>query len=426
MAINAVGMALAYASHVLFAKWLGLQQYGYYVYALAWLNVLCIVAQMGFNTSTIRITAELRAQNSNNAIFGLSAFSTQVVLFAGTIILVFGGTLMVMVSDLIEQDQIWTLSIMLPLVVALSLLYQRMAMLQGYEHVAHAQSYLEIVRPVLLIAVMAALTQFMTVNAPVAMMVNLAVTAVTFVAAAISVNRLMNVVSRATVQREFRSREWLSVSLPYLAIGGLTVVMQQSDVLMLGTMLGGVAVGLYVPALKLSQLILFPMLAIRSRAAPQLARLFAENNLNELQRQMNITTLVSGLTGLVLVIALIWQRETVLSLFGAEFIESAPAVVVLTLGMGMFALTGGVEVFLIFGPFERVTMLIYALVLSVNIVLNLILIPSFGFLGAAYATTATVVLRGIISTYVVWRFTGILPWRSVEAGGHRWKVNLDD
>lgn len=419
MAVNAIGMGLAYASHVLFAKWLGVEHYGYYVYALAWLSVLTIFVQLGLNTSTVRITAELRASNDNGAILGLSIFSTFVVVFVGTAVLILGGVLLAMATDLLSRALSLTLAVMLPLVVVLSLLNQRMALLQGFERVAYAQFFLEIIRPVLLIAAMGISMQFIAFGAPGAMTINLIVTAVTLVVATWAVIRNMNAVIGGTTMRQFRSREWLRVSLPYLVIGGLTIAMQQSAVLMLGTMLGGVPAGLYVSAAKLSQLILFPMMAIRSRAAPMLARLFAENDHMELQRQMNVTTVTSVLTGVMLAVGLVWQREPLLALFGTDFVVAAPAILVLAVGMAVFSITGGVEVFLIFGPFERVTTLIYVLVLAVNIVLNLILIPRMGFMGAAYATTASVALRGAISAYVVWRRAGILPWATVAPIGEK-------
>ncbi|MBL4692231.1 MAG: polysaccharide biosynthesis C-terminal domain-containing protein, partial [Magnetovibrio sp.] len=208
----------------------------------------------------------------------------------------------------------------------------------------------------------------------------------------------------------YHTRSWLAVSLPYLLIGVLTAVMNQSDVLMLGTMLGSAAAGLYTPAAKLAQLALFPMLAIRSRAAPLMARLYAENDLKELQHQMNMTTIVSTLSGVVLVGGLILCAEPLLKLFGPDYASAAPVLIVLALGMLVFAMTGGIEVFLIFGPFERITVLIYALVVALNLTLNLILIPDFGVIGAAYATAITVIVRGLISTYVVWQRSGIVPW----------------
>ncbi|MBL4613477.1 MAG: oligosaccharide flippase family protein [Magnetovibrio sp.] len=417
MVVSAIGVGLAYVTHVLLAQWLGVESYGHYVYALAWLNVLVTLVQVGMNTSTVRLTAELRAAQNHAAILGLSRFSTLVVLAAGCAVVLIGGLALAALDGrgIFTPAQVQTLAITLSLVVVLGLLNQRMAILQGFERVAQAHSFLEIVRPLLLIGILAALLPLMEIQSGLAMGANFAATGLALLFVTVVVARLLKREGPARgLARQYHNRAWLALSLPYLAIGGLTVVMDQSDILILGTLMGGAAAGLYLPAIKLSQLLLFPMLAIRSHAAPLLAKLHAQNNIVELQRQMNTITVSSALVGIVLMAGIIWQREFLLSLFGAEFIEAAPAIVVLSLGMMVFAITGGVEVFLIIGPFERVTMLIYALVVALNIVLNLLLIPSFGFMGAAYATAATIVVRGLISTFVVWRRTGVLPWASVS------------
>lgn len=414
MAVNAIGMALAYLTHVLFAKWLGVAQYGDYVYALAWLNVLTVVVQLGMNTSVERITAELRGENNLPAILGLSVFSTLVIICFGSLIIILSAVIFVPMVETMSDPKYLTLAVMLPLLIILCLLYQRMALLQGFERVAQAQVFLEIIRPVFLIGLVWACLNFFNINAYLTMAANLIATSLALGISFVFVRRFLLKEGSGCSIREYHVQSWLAVSLPYLLIGVLTVIMNQSDVLMLGSLLGSAAAGLYTPAVKLAQLALFPMLAIRSRAAPLMARLYAENNLKELQHQMNITTITSILSGGVLVAGLIVFAEPLLGLFGEGFIVATPVLVVLVLGMLVFAMTGGIEVFLIFGPFERVTVLIYVFIVALNLTMNAILIPKFGVVGAAYATSVTVAIRGLISTYIVWRRTGILPWRRVE------------
>jgi len=413
MVVSATGIGLAYVIHVFLARWLGVEAYGHYVYALAWLNVLVTFVQMGMNTSTLRLTAELRAKANHGAILGLSRFSTVLVLAAGGVVFLVGGLVLIAVDawGVGSFAQTQTLAIMLPLVVVLGLLNQRMAILQGFERVAQAQSFLNIVRPLLFLGILLAVLPLVNSDSRLTMGANLAATVLALAVVTVVVRRLLvRETSTVGCVREYHSRAWLAVSLPYLAIGGLTVLMDQSDVLILGTLMGGTVAGFYLSAVKLSQLILFPMLAIRAQVAPVLSKMHAEKNIAEVQRHMNTTTVSSVLTGIVLMSGIIWFRVFLLSLFGPEFVEAAPAIVVLSVAMVVFAMTGGVEVFLIIGPFESLILKIYGLVVVANLLLNLSLVPLFGFMGAAYATAATIVLRGGLSVYVVWRKTGVLPW----------------
>lgn len=414
MAVSAIGLSLAYLSHVLFAKWLGVEQYGYYIYALAWAGVLTTFVQLGMNTSTVRLIAELRAEKKSGEIRGVSKFSTLIVLCAWGVCVVATLGVFVLEPGLVPRGQEIVLGIMLPIVATLGLLNQRMSILQGYERVAESMIFQEIVRPTIMICGVAGILFFSNINAEIVVGVNLMATAIALFLAIISTRRHFKAEGIERVKAAYEVRRWLMVSLPYFFIGMMTIAMDMGDLLILGGMLGGKAVGLYAPAAKLSQLILFPMLAIRSRVAPLLSRLYMAQSHAEVQRQLNIVTIFSGLTGGLLSALLVLQSETLLGLFGPEFIEAQSAVMVLAVGMFAFSLTGGVEIFLIMGPFERITILIYAVIVTINVVLNLILIPYFGYIGSAYASTATIIARGMISTFVVWRRSGILPWARVS------------
>ncbi|MBL4692662.1 MAG: oligosaccharide flippase family protein, partial [Magnetovibrio sp.] len=186
MFVNAIGMSLAYLTHMVLAKWLGVAQYGDYVYALAWLNVLAVVGQLGMNTSVERLTAELRGQKKHAAIMGLSIFSTLVVACSAGAVLVAGGIVLLVMSDPMSdpltdpmaEQKFLTLAIMLPLVIVVCFLYQRMSFLKGFERVAQAQVFLEIVRPTVLIVLVGAGLYFFQVKAYMVMAANLIATAI--------------------------------------------------------------------------------------------------------------------------------------------------------------------------------------------------------------------------------------------------------
>ena len=203
MVVNGLGMALAYLTHLLFAKWLGVGQYGYYVYVLAWLNVLTVLAQVGMNTSTVRITAELRGADDHPAILGLSMFSTLVVMATGVFIMALGGVALAVLAGELARELVMTFAVMLPLVVVLSLLYQRMAILHGFERVVQAQAFLELLRPVALIALVGVGTALFTLQAHWVMAANLAATTMALIAATVLVGKFLANATRPGQVRTF-------------------------------------------------------------------------------------------------------------------------------------------------------------------------------------------------------------------------------
>ena len=82
-AVNVAGAGLAFVSHILFARWLTVESYGIYVFALGWLNILFIAVQAGMNLSMVRFVAEYRANGNTTAIRALLGFSNRVVLGLG-------------------------------------------------------------------------------------------------------------------------------------------------------------------------------------------------------------------------------------------------------------------------------------------------------------------------------------------------------
>ena len=54
LALNVAGQGLALLLQILFARLLGLQEYGVWSYAMAWLGVAVIAGKMGFDSAFVR------------------------------------------------------------------------------------------------------------------------------------------------------------------------------------------------------------------------------------------------------------------------------------------------------------------------------------------------------------------------------------
>ena len=408
LAINIAGAALAFLSHVLFARWLGVDSYGVYVLALSILNILFIAQQAGLNLSVIRLVSEHRAAGNGAATRALVRFSNKIILILGVASAGVGGIWLLAVREDMSDELTWTMAAMLALSVLLALFQQRSAILQGLERVVHAALSFEIIRPLLLLAVVWALVQTRPADAALVMTANLIVTGAVLAAVA--------VYARACVKAEPTGnhpapewRRWLEISLPYVLVTGLTIVLTQMDVLMIGALLGTEQAGLYAPAAKVALLATFPTVAVRQRFGPMAARLFAENQFDRLQARLTSATGLSVVTCLCVVIVIVPGRDLILGLFGAEYQAGALLIVVLSTGYLIYSI-GAVEMFFLVGPFERLNAVVAALTLGINFLLNLVLIPHLGILGAAYATAGAIVVRALLSAVIVHHRTGLRPF----------------
>lgn len=103
----------------------------------------------------------------------------------------------------------------------------------------------------------------------------------------------------------------------------------------------------------------------------------------------------------------------VMGLFGPEFEVGASVLVILALGQFVNVSTGSVGFVLIMTGRERMARNNAAVAAGVNIVLQVLLIPRFGAVGAAIATAVSVALLNLTAAYLVHRSLGIwtLPVR---------------
>lgn len=416
LAVNVAGAGLAFLSHILFARWLPVASYGAYVVALSWVNILFILVQAGLNVSLIRLAAEARGTGGGRAALeGLIRFSNAVVLTLAAVVCMAGAAAIALLAPGGEPAR--ALYAALGLTIALALMQQRAALLQGLERVVPAAAISEIVRPLLLLAAVAAAGLAWRLDAGIVMALNLAATTLVLL---ITLRLVRGAIAAepdaGTPPAADAWRGWLKVSLPYVAVAGLTILLTQMDVLMIGAILGAEQAGLYAPAAKVALLAVFPVVAIRQRFGPLAARLFAERETARLQGRMTTATALSVAACLGAVIVIVGGREFILGLFGPAYTAGGAVVAILSAGYLAYSVAGAAEMFFLVGPFERLNALIVALTLALNLALNLALIPGLGIAGAAWATAAAIVFRAAASAVIIHRRTGILPLARPQGG----------
>jgi O-antigen/teichoic acid export membrane protein len=111
-----------------------------------------------------------------------------------------------------------------------------------------------------------------------------------------------------------------------------------------------------------------------------------------------------SLLATVVILALGWPM---LRLFGPSFVGAYPAMFVLAIGPLARASVGPAERLLTMAGSQRACALVYAAAFTVNLVGCALLIPSFGLMGAAAATSAAMLFESAALFVVVGRRLGI-------------------
>jgi O-antigen/teichoic acid export membrane protein len=184
-------------------------------------------------------------------------------------------------------------------------------------------------------------------------------------------------------------RPLLAFSLPLMFSLLTGYLLFHIDVLMLGALASLREVGLYSVATRLA-LPLFLVLDSVARAfAPLAAHLYSHD------QSRRLATVYAAATEWVLAInvpagvLIAVNAEPILALFGQEFVAAAPALRVLSAGIVVATACGTAASMLTMTRWQRLEMFDNLLLLSLNVVLNLMLVPRFGALGAAAATASS-------------------------------------
>jgi O-antigen/teichoic acid export membrane protein len=204
-----------------------------------------------------------------------------------------------------------------------------------------------------------------------------------------------------------RTLIWLRVSLPLFMITGVQELTNQLQVIMLGALAHASDAGLYAAAWRLASLMSFGLSALSTVSGPMIASAYHRGEFGELRRLASLSARIALAFAVPAAIVLVLAGQTLLSLFGRDFVAGYPVLLVLTAGALANACTGVVGYLLTLTGREVAALAILAVALALSAVLNVLLIPQWGAVGAATASSAGTISWNIAMLILVRRHLGI-------------------
>jgi len=193
----------------------------------------------------------------------------------------------------------------------------------------------------------------------------------------------------------YAHREWLGVSLVMLVQNAFGVLLQQTDIVMVGSLLGPAEAALYGAAVKTSMWVAFVLQTINMVAAPAFAALYTQRDMKSLQALVGTVTVWIFWPSLVIAGGLMVFGPEVMGLFGPKFVAATLELKVLVLGQLVSALCGSVGYLMVMTGHQNKSVVVFGSAALLNIVLNAFFIPWIGAIGAAIATTFTMMVWNI-------------------------------
>jgi O-antigen/teichoic acid export membrane protein len=405
--LRIIGTGLVFINSLVLARLLGLTVFGVYTYVITWVSVLAIPAVFGLDKMLIRNLAVYEARSDWGLMHGQLRWSLRFSLVLGLVLALATGAIAWMLIPHSDTTLLafWIGVILIPI---MALTRVRQGALQGLRHVIQGQFPETIVRPVLVITFISSLALLggIAPGATLAVGAYIAAATVALIVGGILLTRSIPRAVKAAPP-EYRQREWIASALPFIAISGMNIISTRLSILLLGVLLTPEAVGIYAVANRITDLIAFVLTAANTALSPAFARLYAMQDMQQLQRIVTRSVRVVMLLTLPIVAIIIVLGPWLLLLFGDAFTRGYTVLLILCIGQIVNVMAGSVGFLLTMTNHANDAAVAVAISLLLSTCFSLLLIPQWGLEGAAIAATLSLIVWNGILVLRVYQRIGV-------------------
>ncbi|MBZ0215206.1 MAG: polysaccharide biosynthesis C-terminal domain-containing protein [Fimbriimonadaceae bacterium] len=411
--IRVVSAAVAYAMQVLLARWMGGFEYGVFVFVWVWVLIGGTMAGIGLNTAVLRFVPEYDETKKLDYLRGFLFSSRWIGLVVASAFAALGAAGIYLFGDWIENYYVLPLYLILICFPFVTLNEMQDGIARSYNWIAVALVPPFLIRPLLILLFMAG-----------AIALGFAPTAATAALAAIGGSWLSAIVQFAVLQkrlakkipsgpRQYDFSLWLRVSFPLVLVESFYVILGHTDILVLGGFVEPAQIAIYFAVMRTIGLVSFVSFAVTAAVTHRFSQLNAAGDQDGLAvcvRDAVNWTFWPSLAAALFILALGYP---LLYLFGPGFTAGYPLMFVLAIGILIRASIGPVESLLNMLGHQVACAQILIATVAFNLMANFALIPFFGLLGAAMATSISVIVESVLLFVMTGRLTGmkIFVWK---------------
>lgn len=200
---------------------------------------------------------------------------------------------------------------------------------------------------------------------------------------------------------DLSSKDILKKSFPMMIGTMFLLLLNWTDILMLGKMETEENIGIYNAAFKIGYLTLFFIASMNVIVTPKISELFHQNNYLEMKKVINRATQIVILLTVPLALIIIVFSKQILGIYGDGFIKGALCMILITLGALFNAITGNGDQILNMTNNQKIVRNIFLAGFLFNVLLNLLLIPKLGIEGAALSSLITNIIVNTIFVFII-------------------------
>lgn len=202
-------------------------------------------------------------------------------------------------------------------------------------------------------------------------------------------------------------REVFAFGFPLGLNSVLTFVFTKMDTLIIAALMSPLGVAYYGAASKIPDAGRQMFNSFRSVYFPSMSELYNQGRPREAEQVLNRSLRAVGFASAAAALSVfMFQDDIVRLLFSEKYMESAPALTVLMLALGAGLAGNVLGTTLVCSGHPRLPVMINVVDAAVNVGANLVLVPMYGIMGAAYAALLARVATGPVNVWSLKR-TGV-------------------
>ena len=202
-------------------------------------------------------------------------------------------------------------------------------------------------------------------------------------------------------------KEILASSIPLLITQIFAQINSLSGEILTGALSEPSQVAFFSIANKIATITAFVLIAVNRAVSAKYASLYSDGNIIELQSVVTTSSRIMLIGGGGLIFLIFVFSNSLLNVFGEEFLQAKGVLFVLLFAQLINILTGSVSYLLSMTGHEKIQTKIVMMSSLTMVVLSLLLIPKLGAIGASFSLLFSMTMNNVLGWYYVREIVGI-------------------
>ncbi|MCF8369925.1 MAG: flippase [Bacteroidales bacterium] len=401
----------SFISNAIITRYIGADDYGLFVLATRILEIVIILSSLGFATTIIRHVAFFYAQNDHERTKGTIFYSLKVVFIVSVVGLVLFFILSPLISDkLFNRPEISPFLRILLLSLPFSMISMVfLSALNGLKKIKTTITIRNIINPVIYILIVGMVIIFDWGLSGLMWIYVITGSISAFLAYSYLRKAYLNKVADYKPIAE-KKKLW-NFSYPMLFIQLFNNIIRLVPVFIMGIYLTNTDIGIFNVSLKIAVLVSFALEAFAMIFSPVMAELFSKNDREMIRKLYKTVTKWIFTFSLVIFFIIILFSDTLLSIFGTEFIAGSIVLILIAFGELVNAGAGLVGNLILMSGRPRVILANSIFRFMLIVTLCLFLIPAMGLKGAAISVAISQATINLVRLAELYYFERIHPFK---------------